>query len=210
MISRVVSAVAVGLAIGVAVAMTPPTQTTFRRGPDLIRIVVTALATTAAIAVAIVHRAEPAAAAALAAMVVVLAVLADIDLRTRRLPNRIVGPLAIATLIAVCVGGVVTNDMGRAAVAVGVGVAFVAAMLSMHVAGGMGMGDVKLGFPIGAVAGWLGTDAVLATVFVAAVTGALAAAVVMTRARTTSTKFSYGPYLALGSAAGMLVEGVGL
>lgn len=171
------------------------------------RAVVAAVAAVSAVAVVVAYTSEPAAAAALVAMVALLAVLADIDLRTRRLPNRIVGFLAAAAVASVVVAGAVTEDLERTAVSVGIGAGFVAAMLSMHIAGGMGMGDVKLGFPVGVVAGFLGVDAVLATVFVTAVTGACAAAVVMTRARTTSTKFGYGPYLALGSIAGMLVGG---
>ncbi len=69
------------------------------------------------------------------------------------------------------------------------------------------MGDVKLSFPIGAVAGWFGTDAVLAAMFVGAVAGGVAAGVAMLLARQGGLAFSYGPYLALGSVTGMIVGG---
>ena len=169
------------------------------------RAIVVAIAAAAAVTVAVAHRGTPLAAAALAAMVVVLAVLSDIDLRTQRLPNRLVGPLAIATVAGVAIAGAVVGDLERSATAVAIGVVFVVALLTANIAGGMGMGDVKLGFPIGVVAGWFGTDAVLATAFVGAVAGGLAAVVVMILARRRSLEFSYGPYLALGSVAGMIV-----
>jgi len=160
-----------------------------------------------AAAVYVAHANEPVAAAGLIAMVLVLAVLADIDLRTHRLPNRIVGPLALAVVAAVAIAGVATSDPARIGVAVVVGVGFVAAMLAMHIAGGLGMGDVKLSFPIGAVAGWYGLDAVIITILVTATAGGLAAGIVMAKAKTTSTRFSYGPCLALGSVAGMIAGG---
>lgn len=169
------------------------------------RGVVAVAAAIGAVAVALVHRTTPAGAIALVAMVATLGVLSDIDIRTRRLPNRIVGPLALATVAGVTIAGIASDDLERSAVAVAIGVIFVVALTSANIAGGMGMGDVKLGFPIGVVAGWFGTEAILATVFVGAVAGALAATVVMILARRRSLEVSYGPYLALGSVAGMIV-----
>ena len=174
--------------------------------PTVRRSMVCAAAVGAAIAVIVVHRDNLVLAAGLVAATVVLAVLADIDLAEHRLPNKIVGPFALAAAGAVMVAGVASSDIERSVVSIGVGIAFVVALLTMNVVGGIGMGDVKLSLPIGIVAGWLGVDAVLATVFVTAVVGAVAgvALLLVTRADT-GTRFSYGPAMAVGAVAGMLV-----
>jgi leader peptidase (prepilin peptidase) / N-methyltransferase len=135
------------------------------------RLIVAVIAAAGVTGVAVTHRFEPVAGVGLVTMVIALAVLADIDLRTQRLPNHIVGPLAFGVTVAAIVGGVVIDDMARAGIAIVVGLVFAAALLIANIAGGMGMGDVKLSFPIGVVAGWLGTNAVLATGFVGSLTG---------------------------------------
>ncbi len=150
------------------------------------------------------HRSQPLLAAALVVMVLTLGVLAEIDLRTQLLPNRIVGPLALGTLAVVVIAGVAQDDLDRTITACLIGTAMTAVVLSVYMIGGLGMGDVKLSFPIGVVAGWFGTDALVATAMVTTFSsGIIAALLLATRGR--RSEFSYGPYLALGSVAGMIV-----
>lgn len=159
-----------------------------------------------AAAVAVVHRSQPFLAAALVAMVLTLGVLAEMDLRTQRLPNRIVAPLAVGTIVATTIAGAAQADLGQTVAACLTGAAMAAVLLGVHVMGGLGMGDVKLSFPIGVVAGWLGPDALVATALITVISGGIAAAVVLaTQGR--RSEFSYGPYLALGSVAGMILAG---
>ena len=170
-----------------------------------LRLVIGGLTLAAMIGVAGVHRARPLIALGLLGMVTALGVLADIDLRTQLLPNRIVAPLALAVVAGVALAGVAYGEFDRSGQAVATGAAFVVVTVLLHLIGGMGMGDVKLSFPIGVIAGWFGGDAVMATVAVAAASGLVAAIfVLLSRGR---GEFSYGPYLALGSVAGMLIGG---
>ena len=154
----------------------------------------------AAAAVAVVHRAQPLTGALLAAMVVVLGALSLIDVAQQRLPNRLTLPLAGASTAAVAVAGVVASAPLRAAGAIAVGLAFAVVLLALR----FGMGDVKLALSIGTVAGWLGPSAIVATVLVASAAGAAVAAALLVIHRRRALTFGFGPFLALGSVAGML------
>ncbi len=157
------------------------------------------------LAVVTVHHRTPWQAAGLGVMVITLGVLSEIDLRSQLLPNRIVSPLALGTVAGVTIAGAGQAELDRTVAALLTGVAVAAVTVTMHVIGGLGMGDVKLIFPIGVVAGWLGADAVLATAVATTVTGGVAAtALLLTRGR---GEFSYGPYMALGSVLGMVIGG---
>jgi leader peptidase (prepilin peptidase)/N-methyltransferase len=155
-----------------------------------------------AVVVAWAHR--PLAALSLAAFTAVLGALVDVDLRERRLPNAIVGPLAASTVAVVAVAGVAGGDLGRTAAALVSGLLFSTVLLAMSFIGPLGMGDVKVAFPIGAVAGWLGLAAVQATILTTTVSGALVAGALLLAGRSREHLLPYGPFLALGSLAGML------
>ena len=135
-------------------------------------------------------------------MALILVPVAVIDLRTRRIPNKITAPaavLAIALGTALNPGG----EWGRllAGVLAG-GFLLVAALIKP---GGMGMGDVKL---LGVMGLFLGAPVAIA-LFIALVASVLTGAVLATQkgvraARKTTIPF--GPYLALG---GIIAAGVG-
>lgn len=167
------------------------------------RMAMASLSIIGAVMVFFVHRTTPTAATLMVAAVALLAVLSDIDIRTHRLPNNIVGPFAVATTVVVAVAGVVQSDTGRAVAAIGTGVAVAVGALVLNLIGGMGMGDVKLCYPVFVIAGWLGSSAVTTTLVVTAFGGLVAAVVVMISSG--RGKFSYGPFLALGSVAGMIM-----
>ncbi|MCP4221899.1 MAG: hypothetical protein GY773_00970 [Actinomycetia bacterium] len=170
----------------------------------VLRFVVGAMTVASAWVIATLHRSQPLLAAALVVMVLTLGVLAEIDLRTQLLPNRIVAPFALGAIIVVTIAGAVQADLDRTIVACLTGAAMAAVALGVHLVGGLGMGDVKLSFPIGVMAGWFGTDALLATVLVTTFSsGIIATLILATRGR--RIEFSYGPYFALGSVAGMTV-----
>jgi leader peptidase (prepilin peptidase)/N-methyltransferase len=135
---------------------------------------------------------------ALAAVVVVLVALAAIDLATRRLPNVITVPTALAALALRAVAE--PARVGDAAL-YGVGALVVFAVLYVLMRGGFGMGDVKLAGMLGCV---LGSAVVPALVIGTLAGGVGAAALVVLRRADRRSTIAYGPYLALGGAVAIL------
>lgn len=154
-------------------------------------------------AVVTAHHTDPLLAFLLATVVVAYGALSVVDAAEQRLPNRITLPLAAACFVAVFIGGLVRGDVGSGLGAIAIGLAFAIVLFVMR----FGMGDVKMALSVGAIAGWLGADAVVATMFVGALAGAIVALVLIIVYRRRTITFSYGPFLAIGSVAGMISAG---
>ncbi len=154
--------------------------------------------------VVIGHRSSPIAAVALGLMVVVAAWLSVIDLQVHRLPNPIVGTLALAVVIAVLVAGLVTGDISQSSRAIAFGMAAVALFFLANLVGGMGMGDVKYVFPLVTALGWFGWLAIASAAMATAATGAVAATVALATGRGRKYRLPYGPFMSLGLVAGLL------
>ncbi len=184
-----------------------------RRATITRRTSVAAVALAAIAATAGLWADRPLAAIGACGYLAALAVLAEIDLAEHRLPNNLVGPLAGAVALWLVTAGIIGDDVGRAVRALAVGLAVAAAFLAVAVVGDLGMGDVKLAFPVGMVAGWLGAQAGQATVVVTGLGAAVAAAVVLARGRGRGggprPRLPFGPFLALGALAGLLVAAPG-
>ncbi len=172
-------------------------------GPVAVGVTI-AIGTVATALVVAAYRDAPSTAIALCVVLVVSVWLSAIDVREHRLPNRIVGPLAAAVAIGVIVAGLADDDLARSwrSLAFGVGVALV--LLIANIVGGLGMGDVKYGFPMAATVGWFGWDAVSVAIMVTSLSGAVAAVAVLAIDRTLKRQLPYGPFMALGLAAGLL------
>jgi leader peptidase (prepilin peptidase)/N-methyltransferase len=156
-----------------------------------------------ALVVVLRHQGQPAVAGFLAMVVVGYGVASVIDLAEQRLPDRITLPLAAAATSVVVAGSISRSDPVAAIGPVAVGLAFSAVLLALR----FGMGDVKLAVTVGTIAAWLGHQSVLATVLVGSLAGAVVAAVVLAVHRRRGVTFGYGPALAIGSVAGMVVAG---
>ncbi len=152
-------------------------------------------------AVIVAHRTEPVLAGLLGAMTVALGVLSFIDVAQQRLPNVITLPLAAISWLVVLVWSAVEGRPLDGLGAIGVGLVFAVVLFLFR----FGMGDVKLSLSVGAVAMWLGREALLSTIMVVAVAGAVVAVGLMIVYRRRSLTFGYGPFLALGSVAGMIL-----
>jgi leader peptidase (prepilin peptidase)/N-methyltransferase len=133
--------------------------------------------------------------------VCVLVALSVIDLRERRLPNRIVLPSAAVVLVAQ-----IALEPDRALE--GVGAAFGAALFLflplLVFPAGMGMGDVKLALLLGAA---LGRGVVLALVLALLASFVVAVGLIVARgvgARRTFIPF--GPFLAFGSIVSLFLD----
>ena len=130
----------------------------------------------------------------------VLVVLAVIDIRTRRLPNRIVLP-ASALVLAAHVAIAPDRTLEWTAAALGASAVLLVAALAYP--GGLGMGDVKLAMLLGAALGW-GVAAALVIGFLAA---ALAGVAMIARNGWSARKATLplGPFLAFGGFAVLLL-----
>ena len=134
-------------------------------------------------------------------LVAFLVPMALIDLDHRIIPNALTGPAALVALVlgtALDPGGEVERLVAGALA----GGFFLAAALARP--GGMGMGDVKLAAVLGL---FLGAAAAVA-LLVALVAGVLVSAVIVARrgvAAGRKTAVPFGPFLALGGVAAVLV-----
>jgi len=130
----------------------------------------------------------------------ILVVLAVIDLRTRRLPNRIVLPAAafvLAAQIAIAPDRALEWTLAAAG-------AFTFLLVAALVnPAGMGMGDVKLALLLGAALGW----AVAPALFIGLAAAALAGVVLIVRGgwAARKTAIPLGPFLALGGIVALFI-----
>lgn len=143
--------------------------------------------------------------AALAVFAVLSVALAVTDVRSHRLPDRILLPGAFAVLALSLSAAAVTGTPDRVAGVCGGAMGAFAVCLAVHLArpADFGGGDVKLAGLCGAVLGWLGPEAVasgIALGFVAA--GVAACGVVLAGAR--GEAIAFGPFLLIGTWARLL------
>lgn len=137
-----------------------------------------------------------------------LVVLSVIDLRLFILPNRIVGPLAVATAVLLAAAAALNDDwdaLGGSAIG---GVSAFAAFLVLHLVSprSMGFGDVKLVFVLGLALGWLGGWEVVLGLFLGFVYGAVVGVVLIaTGVRSRRDHVPFGPFLAAGTLTAILV-----
>lgn len=150
-----------------------------------------------------VHAASIALVATIVATSVVMAVLTVIDLDVHRLPNVVVGPLAIGVVLAlaVCSIGVGAEPWLRGVLA---GAATSAAYLALAMispgGSGLGLGDVKLAFPLGALTGWFSWESALTSAVGAFFVGALHALwILATRRGTRKSYLAFGPSMMLSA-----------
>jgi len=138
--------------------------------------------------------------AVMAVFAAVLVLLAVVDLRTRRLPNRIVLPAAAFVLAAQ-----IALEPGRALewVAAAAGASLFLLVPALLKPEGMGMGDVKLALLLGAALGRGVVPALVIGLVAAGLTGAAILARGGWAARTTTIPL--GPFLALGGLAALFV-----
>lgn len=98
----------------------------------------------------------------LAVWVLIATWIAVVDASEHRIPNRLVAALSVYTLGTVTAATLVDGEWGAAVWLVVWAMVTVAAGLAVHVvsAGGLGMGDVKLAFPVALLLGRYGSVAV--------------------------------------------------
>lgn len=145
---------------------------------------------------------------------VVSVVLAVIDVRHHRLPNRIVLPsygVGGALLVAAVLFGAPPSALGRAVVGMVVlfGFYLLLRLLSRR---GLGGGDVKLAGVLGLYLGWIGWEALAIGALAGFVVGGATGVVLMVARRADRrTRIAFGPAMLIGAwlVIGASVAGVG-
>jgi len=144
---------------------------------------------------------------AYAAFAVLSAVLTVIDLRTHRLPDRLVLPAYPVAAVLLALAAFLRGDPARLLSVAGGAIALFAFYLVLRMLrpGAMGGGDVKLAGLIGAFLGYLGWDAVLGGAIAGFVFGGLFAAVLLlARRANAANRLAFGPWMLLGAWAAIL------
>jgi leader peptidase (prepilin peptidase)/N-methyltransferase len=130
---------------------------------------------------------------------VFLVFIAWFDFRTRRILNAAVLPAAVLSVAL----RLVFARSGLEEILVAGFVAFlVFLVLSLVVAGGLGMGDVKLAGLLGLMLGHAALNALLIGCVAGGVVGA---ALIVTKVASRKSTIAYGPYLALGGILAILL-----
>ncbi|RKT31128.1 leader peptidase (prepilin peptidase)/N-methyltransferase [Microbacterium sp. AG1240] len=141
------------------------------------------------------------------AFAVLSAVLTVIDLRTHRLPDRLVLPAYPVAAVLLTGAAFLRGDPARLLSVAGGAIVLFAfyLLLRMLRPGAMGGGDVKLAGVIGAFLGYLGWDAVLGGAIAGFVFGGLVAAViVLARRARGANRLAFGPWMLLGAWTAIL------
>jgi leader peptidase (prepilin peptidase)/N-methyltransferase len=136
-----------------------------------------------------------------------LVALSAIDLEHFLLPNRVVYPLALATLALLMLGAIGDGDWSALGRAVLGGVAGMLTLGALHVASprSMGFGDVKLAFVLGLALGWLGWGELVLGLFCGFLAGALVGVgLIALRRRGRKDHLPFGPFLAFGTLVVLL------
>ena len=129
-----------------------------------------------------------------------LVVITATDLEYRLIPNRVVGPAAAIVLA----GMTVAHPSPRWAIAAAAAAGFLL-VFSLISPQGMGMGDVKLAFLMGAALG----SSVAAALVIASLSSLIPSIAILVRHGRAGRKvgFPFGPFLALGSLVTLFVWG---
>ena len=154
--------------------------------------------------------------AALMWMVAMTVVLSFVDLRSYRLPNRVLVPGTVVGLALLAGGAIADGRIGDVPEALATGLGYSVALLipALLTRGAIGMGDVKLAFPLGLFAGYHGWETAVAALvgaFLAA--GAVGVLLLALRRITRHDRLSFGPFMVAGAwfvIARALVGGAGI
>ena len=130
------------------------------------------------------------------------ALLCQIDVRCLRLPDPVVGALAVVIVVPLSVRAVALGESSRwgsAVLATGVvGCAYL--MIAILPRGGLGLGDVKLAAVLGFALGYLGWSVVAVGLLVPPlINGPWALFLLVTRRAGRSTALPFGPALLIGA-----------
>ncbi len=135
------------------------------------------------------------------AIVAVLVAVSVRDLEVRRIPNAWTYPATVAALILAATRGIETVALAVAGAALAGGYLFAFFLIGR---GRLGLGDVKLAALVGACVGIANVPAFL---LLGTLAGAVLALALLAIGRSRHSSFAYGPALALGGIAILILRG---
>jgi leader peptidase (prepilin peptidase)/N-methyltransferase len=145
---------------------------------------------------------------AFCALAVGLVGLSWIDLRTKRLPRKIIYATAAFGVPLLCIAALARHEPRRIwtmLLGAGIALAFMGLVYVLS-RGGMGDGDVRLSPLLGAYLGWLNPGIVAVGLFIGFLTGAIVGLAMMAIGRAgRKTAVPFGPFLALGTIIAVFV-----
>jgi leader peptidase (prepilin peptidase)/N-methyltransferase len=136
-----------------------------------------------------------------------LLAISIIDLEHFIVPDRITVPLTVSALGLLGLAAVAEGNGWRFGRTLLGGVAYFAFLLLLNIfyPKGMGMGDVKLAFPLGLYLGWFGWGHVFLGGFLAFLLGAVVGVtLIATKIKSRKDVVPFGPFLALGAMLAIL------
>lgn len=135
--------------------------------------------------------------------------LSIIDIRLHRLPNQIVGAMALLLIGVQAVIALTQSQPDRliAALATALATTLVYVVLYMFSRGSMGMGDVKFAFPLGLVIGWHNPEQWLSAIFLTFCLAGIVALTGIALKRTSwKSALALGPYMFIASGFVCLIS----
>ncbi|MEO3976019.1 A24 family peptidase [Streptomyces sp. CAU 1734] len=138
----------------------------------------------------------------------VAVLLAVIDLRVHRLPDRLTLPLAGAAALLLGAAALLPDPAGSwpAALLGGLALGAVYFLLFVIHPNGMGFGDVKLALSLGTVLGWYGWGVLFTGAFAGFLLGSLYGGGLMILGRATrKSAIPFGPFMVSGAFTGVLL-----
>jgi len=135
--------------------------------------------------------------------------LSIIDIRSHRLPNQIVGTMALLLISVQAVIALTQSQLDRliAALATALATALVYLLLYMCSRGSMGMGDVKFAFPLGLAIGWYNPEQWLSAIFLTFCLAGIVALTGIALKRTSwKSALALGPYMFAASGFVCLIS----
>lgn len=134
-------------------------------------------------------------------------VLAVLDARTRRLPNRVMFPLYGLGAVGLTLASALGHEWWRLEVAVPAAALLYGLFWLMWFFGPMGFGDVKLVGVLGLFLGWAGLGNVAIGLVLGMAAASLTALTMLALRRATrKTEIAYGPYLIGGAWAALAFQ----
>jgi leader peptidase (prepilin peptidase)/N-methyltransferase len=155
-------------------------------------------------AVALVYE-DPWRAILLAPFAGLMVALSVIDIRHRRIPNRLVYPAVVIAAAVIVAGDLAGGGLDALDAGIGLFAYGLALLIIALISKGMGMGDVKLAGLIGLVLGSIGLDLVAVAAGMGILLGGVGAIVALLAGADRKSAIPYGPYLASGAVIAVFV-----
>jgi leader peptidase (prepilin peptidase)/N-methyltransferase len=135
--------------------------------------------------------------------------LSIIDIRSHRLPNQIVGAMALLLISVQAVIALTQSQLDRLVTALITALATTLVYLLLYIVsrGSMGMGDVKFAFPLGLAIGWYNPEQWLSAIFLTFCMAGLVAITGIALKRTSwKSMLALGPYMFAASGFVCLIN----